>query len=159
MDQKQLFRKAAIDKLASPEQLDVLMQVTSPKGWIALWSVGGILVGVVVWSIFGTIPERIDGQGILIRGGGLREIKATSQGVLTRLDLTINGSVMEGMEVGEIELPGLEERRRNAVTSKSEIEASIEGNRAMIGAHNADIRHLRAQLREVNQRLEDREAS
>ena len=28
--------KAAIDKLASPEQLDVLMRVTSPMGWLGL---------------------------------------------------------------------------------------------------------------------------
>ena len=35
----ELFRKSAVEKLSSPEQLDVMMQVTSPKGWVALTGV------------------------------------------------------------------------------------------------------------------------
>ncbi len=49
MSDNPLFRKAALDKLASPERLDVLMQVTSPQGWIALWTIGGILVLAIFW--------------------------------------------------------------------------------------------------------------
>jgi HlyD family secretion protein len=47
MSQNPLFRKAAIDKLSSPERLDVLMEVTSPAGWVALWTLGGVLVARV----------------------------------------------------------------------------------------------------------------
>ena len=36
MKQKTLFRQAALNKLASPEELDTLLQVTSARGWIAL---------------------------------------------------------------------------------------------------------------------------
>ncbi len=82
MSENPLFRKAALDKLASPERLDVLMQVTSPMGWLALTTVGGILVGVIVWSILGSIPERIDGQGVLLRGGANKEIRSTGSGTL-----------------------------------------------------------------------------
>ncbi len=83
MSENPLFRKAALDKLASPERLDVLMRVTSPMGWLALTTVGGILIGVIVWSILGSIPERIDGQGVLLRGGGKNEIRATGSGTIT----------------------------------------------------------------------------
>ena len=38
--EKQLFRKKALAKLASPEQLDTLMQVTEPRGWLALGGIG-----------------------------------------------------------------------------------------------------------------------
>ena len=31
-----LFRKATIDKVSSPEQLDLMMRVTAPVGWLAL---------------------------------------------------------------------------------------------------------------------------
>ena len=48
MSENPLFRKAAIDKLSSPERLDVLMQVTSPNDWIALWTIGAILIGIIV---------------------------------------------------------------------------------------------------------------
>ena len=39
MSENPLFRKAALEKLASPERLDVLMQVHLAEGWLAcrLW--------------------------------------------------------------------------------------------------------------------------
>src|SRR5262245_55491912 len=98
----ELFRKSAHDKLASPERLDVLMRVTSPKGWAALWAIGGVLVAVVAWSIFGSLPDRIEGQGQLIQGGGTREITASGEGVLTRLDVKINDTVQPDQIIGEV---------------------------------------------------------
>ena len=97
-----LFRKAAMEKLASPERLDVLMQVTSPVGWIAIATVLGILVGAITWSVVGSIPERLDAQGILMRGGGLREVKATTDGVLTKFDLKVNDTIKNDELIGEV---------------------------------------------------------
>jgi HlyD family secretion protein len=34
--QKSLFRQEAMDKTLSPDELDRLMRVTGPKGWLAL---------------------------------------------------------------------------------------------------------------------------
>jgi hypothetical protein len=34
--QKSLFREEAMDKVLSPDELDRLMRVTDPKGWLAL---------------------------------------------------------------------------------------------------------------------------
>ena len=36
MAERSIFRQAALDRLSSPEQLDRVMRVTDPKGWIAL---------------------------------------------------------------------------------------------------------------------------
>jgi HlyD family secretion protein len=101
-EQNELFRKAALDKLASPERLDVLMRVTSPMGWLALLTIGAILAGVIAWSIFSTIPDRIDGQGILLRGGGVLEVKATSPGTITALTLKVNDIVRVDQQIGQI---------------------------------------------------------
>ena len=45
-----LFRKATIDKVSSPEQLDLMMRVTAPVGWLALAAVilQGVLGGLTV---------------------------------------------------------------------------------------------------------------
>ena len=45
-----LFRKATIDKVSSPEQLDLLMRVTSPVGWLALTAMAVMIGAVGVWS-------------------------------------------------------------------------------------------------------------
>ena len=65
-----LFRKAALDRLSSPEDLDRLVSISSPRAWIALFGIGLLLAVAVAWSVFGTIPTRVKGQGILINSGG-----------------------------------------------------------------------------------------
>src|SRR5688572_1619154 len=102
MSENPLFRKAALDKLASPERLDVLMQVTSPMGWLALTTVGGILIGVIIWSIFGSIPERVNGEGVLLRGGANKEIRSSGSGVISSMDLREGQMITVGQALGTI---------------------------------------------------------
>ena len=97
MQPASLYRKAALEKLASPERLDVLMQVTSPRGWLALYTMGGVLFALLIWSVFGSIPTRVDGDGILIRGGVLREIRASTPGELVGLSVRINDVVKQDL--------------------------------------------------------------
>ena len=64
------------DKSIEAEQAK-MMKVTSLQGWLSLAVVGGSIVALIVWGIVGSIPERIEGQGIVIRGGGLRQLRAS----------------------------------------------------------------------------------
>ena len=48
-----MFRKAALSKLASPEQLDSLMQVTTGKAWMALAAVLVVITSGLAWGILG----------------------------------------------------------------------------------------------------------
>ncbi len=63
--QNQIFRKVALERLASPEQLDQLMQVATPKGWLALLGFGSLLVVALIWSVLATIQITVPGKGIL----------------------------------------------------------------------------------------------
>jgi HlyD family secretion protein len=122
MSENPLFRKAALDKLASPERLDVLMRVTSPMGWLALTTVAGILIGVIVWSIFGSIPERIDGQGVLLRGGANKEIRSTGSGTLASLELKEGQMITVGQVLGTISAAGNNEEVNVARTKVQQLE-------------------------------------
>ncbi len=102
MEQNALFRKSAIDKLASPERLDVLMQVTSPQGWIALTAIGVILVGVIGWSVLGHIGQRVSGQGMLLRGAGNQTILAGGAGTISSLDINVDDTVAPDQVIGDI---------------------------------------------------------
>ena len=44
-----IFRKVALERLSSPEQLDQMVQVTNPKGWLALTGLGAIVGGLAIW--------------------------------------------------------------------------------------------------------------
>lgn len=107
--QPQIFRKAALDKLSSPEQLDQLMQVTAPRGWIALAACGAVLLAALLWSIFGRIPTKVQARGILIKQGGV--FLATSRGdgnvleILTRTgNLVTNGQTLALISQPELKL-------------------------------------------------------
>jgi HlyD family secretion protein len=65
-----IFRKAALERLSSPEQLDRLVTLTSPVGWLALLALALLLAGAAAWSVVGTIPTRVEGAGILVAQGG-----------------------------------------------------------------------------------------
>lgn len=137
-----LFRKAALDKLASPERLDVLMQVTSPKGWIALLTIAGLLAGVVAWSVFGTLPERIDGQGMLTGEGGLRQIRASGDGRLTRLGLAVNQNVTPDQIVGEISAVNMDQ---TVIMAQTDYDTQMQAHQTALAAENMQISNIQIQ--------------
>ena len=51
----QIFRQEVLDRLSSPEQLNLLMRVTDGKGWLALLACGLILATALVWGVFGLV--------------------------------------------------------------------------------------------------------
>ena len=161
---EELFRQSALDKLASPERLDVLMEVTAGKGWVALATIGSLFAGLVLWSLFGNIPERIDGSGILVRGGGLRQLRAGGDGTLTKLTININDLVKDGQVVGEVSQIGsseeiktqrqqLEQAQRDYDLSKNEDGATIEGIKATIRGLEGDKRSTQVLLQKAKENV------
>lgn len=66
VDDHPLFRKKALEKLQSPEQLNMLMTVTSPRGWVALLALSILVISAAVWAIFGSVQATVSGRGVLI---------------------------------------------------------------------------------------------
>ena len=56
-----LFREAALAKIRSPEQLDALLPITSPLGWLALLTTAVALGVLIFWAFFGTIMRTATG--------------------------------------------------------------------------------------------------
>lgn len=50
-----VFRKASLDRISSPEQLNEYIRVTRPSVWVALGAIVAMLAGVIVWGVFGEI--------------------------------------------------------------------------------------------------------
>ena len=100
---KEIFRSVALERLSSPEQLDQLMQVTTPRGWLLLVGVGALLATALVWGVLGSVPERIAGQGILIRSGGVLEVEAPGDGRVTDVAVRVGDVVSEGQVVARIQ--------------------------------------------------------
>lgn len=123
-----LFRDAALRNLASPEQLDQVIRITRPRAWIALLILGLVLAAVLSWSLLGSLPSTIQGQGIIIREGGTYNIVATGGGVLTAFDGLQGGqAVHKGQVLGRIAQPLLTLQRDAARTQLQQFEKERDG--------------------------------
>lgn len=135
MDRSTLFRKAALERLASPERLDELMQVTRPMGWLALAAIFVLLGATIVWSMLGSVSDRISGQGVLISRGGVFRVKSLAAGQIT----AVRVSVADTVEKGQV-LALLEEARQTTGQIRSPhagrvIEVAVrEGSVVQLGA-------------------------
>src|SRR6516164_9720250 len=78
-------REAALERLSSPEQLDYLMSITSPASWLALSAIGAISLLILLWGVFGSIPDKVAGKGILIRGGAVFDVASGADGIVLQL--------------------------------------------------------------------------
>lgn len=107
---KQIFRKEALDRLATPEQLHTLMQVTNPRSWLALVGCGIVLVVAGTWGVGGRIPTKVSASGILIHAGGLANVVAVSEGQLQTLEVEPGAVVREGQVIARVSQPELEQQ-------------------------------------------------
>lgn len=96
------FRKVALERLSSPEQLDQLMQVTDPRGWLALAAAIVLLAAAVTWSVVGSIPTEAPGEGILIRRGGVSDLVATGTGQVEEVLVEVGDELRAGQVVATI---------------------------------------------------------
>jgi HlyD family secretion protein len=103
----QLFRKVSLERLSSPEQLDVLVKVTSPMGWLALLSVGVLLSVALVWGFYGSIRTTVNGSGILVRTGGIFEIDCVTGGQVSAIYVSVGDIVSRGQVVARVAQPKL----------------------------------------------------
>ncbi len=97
-----IFRQAALERLSSPEQLDQLVHVTRPTGWLALLALGLILLAIILWGIFGSLPVQVTGQGILLSAGGIHDVVSPVTGQVVEMDVDAGDVIQAGQLVARI---------------------------------------------------------
>ena len=113
MDQK-IFRKESLENISSPEQLDLLMKVTTPVGWLALGAAGLIIVALVLWGFWGSIPTTVTGSGLLMKEWGVYDIVAGTSGQIYDIRIKPGDTVKAGQIVARVSQPELFDQITNA---------------------------------------------
>ncbi len=125
-----LLRKSAIEKMSSPEQLDMAVRVTSPMSWIALLVLGSIVAAAVSFSIVGRIPVKVDGSGIIMRGQTVETIQVTTNGVVDSFEVGTGDTVEPGQVVARLDLPDLRAEIRTTQDRIRDLESQVAGRRS-----------------------------
>ena len=56
---RSIFRKASLDRISSPEQLNDYIRVTNPGVWMIMCAAILLLTGICVWSVFGRLDSTL----------------------------------------------------------------------------------------------------
>jgi HlyD family secretion protein len=116
-----IFRQAALDRLSSPEQLDQLMQVTTPKSWLALAACAVLVLMAVVWGIWGAIPSNVHGRGIIVKQGGVFVTTARGDGSVAEILVREGESVTNDQLLARLGLPELHLKIRQAEAAQDNL--------------------------------------
>lgn len=63
-----IFREKSLKKIASPEQMNDYIRVSSPSVWMVLTAVIVLLAGVCVWGMFGHLDTAVQTGGVCTDG-------------------------------------------------------------------------------------------
>ena len=150
-----LFRREALDRLSTPEQLDRTLFVTTPKGWIALAALLAMAAAIVAWSVKGEVSTFVKADGILLsRGGAVVDAVSSGVGTLAGVLPAVGDVVREGAVVAEVTNQETLEAYRSAQALVDERARALEDFKAAGAAEDALIEQNTARQRERLGRLE-----
>lgn len=102
MAESKLYRKAALEKISSPEQLDKALKVTSPLSWISLIGVTLIVVVTVIWSIMGTIPVTVTTSGIIASPDNTNAVYTGNAGAVVSVSASVGEEIYMKDVIAEV---------------------------------------------------------
>jgi HlyD family secretion protein len=160
---QQIFRAVALERAASPEQLDYLVVITRPFDWIVGLAILLALTAAITWAFVGRIPTRVPGEGILISGGGkVVDAVSAAAGRLASVQVSVGDHVSQGQLIARIVQTDTEQRYRNAVEvhrererEHADLNARIEAELSAKARNYAKLEAAFEQIiRAANQRVE-----
>ena len=96
------FRRRALERVSSPEELDRLVKVALPRTWIALAGLALLMLAASVWAVVARVPTTVEASGYLLREGGIRVVAAPTAGLVVDVAREPGDSVVAGQVVGHV---------------------------------------------------------
>ncbi|MFI9600298.1 HlyD family efflux transporter periplasmic adaptor subunit [Streptomyces sp. NPDC052043] len=77
------FRQQALDKLRSPEELDLPMRLARPQGWLVLSVTLLAMAAASLWAVTGSVASTVGAPAILTYGQGSYVLQSPVAGQVT----------------------------------------------------------------------------
>jgi HlyD family secretion protein len=105
-----LFRQVSLERLSSPEQLDQMLQVTSPRGWTGLAAIFLLLGTALIWGFKGGIITTAHGEGVIVRSGGVINVVTQGGGIVLNLHAHVGERIRADQVIATVAQPVLSEK-------------------------------------------------
>lgn len=153
MAKKNIFRKTATDRLSSPEQLDKLLIVISPKFWLGLICILVLLVASVIWMAVATIPVQVNFKGIVSNPQGLLAIHSKISGSIATMPIQKGQAVSKNDVLFTLTVLDLDQKIQSKQDEirliQKDIESTSKGN-----ADNPSLTNLRLKMLDAQSQLD-----
>lgn len=152
---QRLFRAAAVERLSSPDGLDTLMQITTVKGWIALSGLVAVVLGAVIWGVFGRVPQVVNGAGIMIRQGGVYRVQSLASGQIDSMLAEPGARVRRGQTIAVVAQPELRNQIRQVDASLTDLNANRAATAALLASdRRMELSSIAQQQKQADEAIE-----
>jgi HlyD family secretion protein len=91
-----MFRQESLDQASSPDELDRLYTLIPFRAWVPLGCLAVVLAVALVWAVFGSIPDTVEGAGVLVNPGRVRGLQSAYGGQVVELRVRAGQVVAAG---------------------------------------------------------------
>ncbi|HMA48827.1 MAG TPA: NHLP bacteriocin system secretion protein [Magnetospirillaceae bacterium] len=126
-------REAALERLSTPEQLDLVIKVIPATSWFALVALGVLVACLLIGSLVVKVPITVRGDGIIIGAGGVLDLASETEGRVDRFLVHPGDEIHQGQVIAVIEQPDLQMANSNAkarLAESTEALAELESQQA-----------------------------
>ena len=151
-----LFREKSLERLSSPERLDQLMEVVSPKSWLPLLSLMSLVTAAGIWSIYGRIPITIEGRGVLVYPSNVVPLQSKSSGQLANLTVKVGDTVKKGQVLGTINQTELQKQLQQQRDKLTQLQSQNQAVSSLQALRTEQEKHSIQQQRQyLQQRIQE----
>jgi HlyD family secretion protein len=135
----EIFRKASLERLSSPEELDQVITISVSGAWAALSAVLLFCAAASIWAVKGRLPTTAIGSGMIVSTGGVLTVVSRGGGIVRSVDVAVGQHVAANQVVATIAQPALVDRVQSMRAELNEMLRKHAGDRKL-KAEEAKIR-------------------
>lgn len=145
-----LFREEAVEHYLKEVEGKGILRVSPPWTWTLFWTLGGLVLLALAFSILGKVEVNDHGQGILRPAGGVRLLLAPTGGVVAELPVGRGDFLKSGQPPMRLEDPNLQgsllEARRQVDLLRTDFRSVAQQQDDLFARQSSDHVHRMASL-------------
>ncbi len=142
-----LYRKSSLEKLSSPEQLDKMIEITSPMFWVGAIGGGLIFAVALFWSIFARLPINVQSNGIYISKDGIQTVYAENGGIVKEVLVSRDETVSAGTVLARFDTKNTESKLEKLEERRSALEiVELDSVGDAASADNKELLEIKSQI-------------
>jgi hypothetical protein len=96
MFNRKIFRDKSLERLSSPEELDIPLKILNIKSWLLFMLLFAVMASVFLWVGFSNVNQEIECRGIIVKEDHLTEVLALRAGFVDKVLISQEDSVKKG---------------------------------------------------------------